>query len=181
MASDDITPAAIQTEVKEDTDGGQEKVVAQAAVAINTAAPAQQISRNSSQKSENGKGDTRLASIDHKQSIGKGDGGRDRVGDRDGDNHVEKSQTDDSIVNDVDGGAAAPDTGNQTGPPIYSNSNNSSITRTLTQQSSLVSPSEISISISPTLTAEPVITPGGKHSICPSLIASNWVMPLQMT
>ncbi|XP_031622413.1 uncharacterized protein LOC116340198 isoform X2 [Contarinia nasturtii] len=38
-------------------------------------------------------------------------------------------------------------------------SNNSNNTRTLTQQSSLVAPSEVHISISPALTAEPVLTP----------------------
>lgn len=46
--------------------------------------------------------------------------------------------------------------------PIYSNSTTSSSTRTLTQQSSLVAPSEICVSISPSLTAEPVVTPSGK-------------------
>lgn len=40
-------------------------------------------------------------------------------------------------------------------------SNNSNNTRTLTQQSSLVAPSEVHISISPALTAEPVLTPNG--------------------
>ncbi|XP_055318841.1 uncharacterized protein LOC129576874 isoform X6 [Sitodiplosis mosellana] len=38
-------------------------------------------------------------------------------------------------------------------------SNNSNNTRTLTQQSSLVAPSEVHVSISPALTAEPVLTP----------------------
>lgn len=41
-------------------------------------------------------------------------------------------------------------------------SNNSNNTRTLTQQSSLVAPSEVHISISPALTAEPVLTLNGK-------------------
>lgn len=41
-------------------------------------------------------------------------------------------------------------------------SNNSNNTRTLTQQSSLVAPSEVHVSISPALTAEPVLTPNGK-------------------
>lgn len=41
-------------------------------------------------------------------------------------------------------------------------SNNSNNTRTLTQQSSLVAPSEVHISISPALTAEPVLTPNGE-------------------
>lgn len=40
-------------------------------------------------------------------------------------------------------------------------SNNSNNTRTLTQQSSLVAPSEVHVSISPALTAEPVLTPNG--------------------
>ena len=40
-------------------------------------------------------------------------------------------------------------------------SNNSNNTRTLTQQSSLVAPSEVHISCSPSLTAEPVLTPNG--------------------
>lgn len=43
---------------------------------------------------------------------------------------------------------------------VYSNNSNS--TRTLTQQSSLVAPSEVHVSISPALTAEPVLTPNGK-------------------
>lgn len=42
-------------------------------------------------------------------------------------------------------------------------SNNSNNTRTLTQQSSLVAPSEVHISISPALTAEPVLTPNGNR------------------
>lgn len=41
-------------------------------------------------------------------------------------------------------------------------SNNSNNTRTLTQQSSLVPPSEVQISVSPAMTAEPVLTPNGK-------------------
>lgn len=41
-------------------------------------------------------------------------------------------------------------------------SNNSNNTRTLTQQSSLVAPSEVHVSINPALTAEPVLTPNGK-------------------
>lgn len=41
-------------------------------------------------------------------------------------------------------------------------SNNSNNTRTLTQQSSLVAPTEVHISVSPALTAEPVLTPNGK-------------------
>lgn len=41
-------------------------------------------------------------------------------------------------------------------------SNNSNNTRTLTQQSSLVAPSEVHVSISPALTAKPVLTPNGK-------------------
>lgn len=40
-------------------------------------------------------------------------------------------------------------------------SNNSNSTRTLTQQSSLVAPSEVQISVNPALTAEPVFTPTG--------------------
>lgn len=42
-------------------------------------------------------------------------------------------------------------------------SNNSNNTRTLTQQSSLVPPSEVQISVSPAMTAEPVLTPNGKR------------------
>lgn len=45
---------------------------------------------------------------------------------------------------------------------IYSNNSNN--TRTLTQQSSLVAPSEVHVSISPALTAEPVLTPNGTNS-----------------
>lgn len=41
-------------------------------------------------------------------------------------------------------------------------SNNSNNTRTLTQQCSLVAPSEVQVSVSPALTAEPVLTPSGK-------------------
>lgn len=41
-------------------------------------------------------------------------------------------------------------------------SNNSNNTRTLTQQSSLVAPTEVHISVSPALTAEPVLTPNGE-------------------
>lgn len=41
-------------------------------------------------------------------------------------------------------------------------SNNSNNTRTLTQQSSLVAPSEVHISISPALIAQPVLTPNGR-------------------
>lgn len=44
-------------------------------------------------------------------------------------------------------------------------SNNSNNTRTLTQQSSLVAPSEVLVSISPALTAEPVLTPNGMLTI----------------
>lgn len=44
-------------------------------------------------------------------------------------------------------------------------SNNSNNTRTLTQQSSLVAPSEVHVSISPALTAEPVLTPNGMLTI----------------
>lgn len=40
-------------------------------------------------------------------------------------------------------------------------SNNSNNTRTLTQQNSLVAPSEVQISVSPSLTAEPVLTLNG--------------------
>lgn len=36
-------------------------------------------------------------------------------------------------------------------------------TRTLTQQSSLVAPSEVHVSMSPALTAEPVLTPNGNE------------------
>lgn len=42
-------------------------------------------------------------------------------------------------------------------------SNNSNNTRTLTQQSSLVAPSEVHVSISPALTAKPVLTPNGMY------------------
>lgn len=42
-------------------------------------------------------------------------------------------------------------------------SNNSNNTRTLTQQSSLVAPSEVQISVSPSLTAEPVLTLNGMY------------------
>lgn len=38
----------------------------------------------------------------------------------------------------------------------------SSGTRILTQQSSLIDPSEVQVSVSPVLTAEPVLTPQGK-------------------
>lgn len=41
-------------------------------------------------------------------------------------------------------------------------SNNSNNTRTLTQQSSLVAPSEVVVSISPSQIAKPVLTPNGK-------------------
>lgn len=44
-------------------------------------------------------------------------------------------------------------------------SNNSNNTRTLTQQSSLVAPSEVHVSISPALTAKPVLTPNGMCAI----------------
>lgn len=44
-------------------------------------------------------------------------------------------------------------------------SNNSNNTRTLTQQSSLVAPSEVHVSISPALTAKPVLTPKGKSKL----------------
>lgn len=43
----------------------------------------------------------------------------------------------------------------------YSNVTNSM--RMLTQQSSLVAPSEVHVSISPSLKAEPVLTPNGKR------------------
>lgn len=49
---------------------------------------------------------------------------------------------------------------NKTKSEVYSNNSNN--TRTLTQQSSLVAPSEVHVSISPALTAEPVLTPNGK-------------------
>lgn len=44
-------------------------------------------------------------------------------------------------------------------------SNNSNNTRTLTQQCSLVAPSEVQVSVSPALTAEPVLTPSGNFPI----------------
>lgn len=44
-------------------------------------------------------------------------------------------------------------------------SNHSNSTRTLTQQSSLVAPSEVQISVNPALTAEPVFTPTGTNLI----------------
>lgn len=44
-------------------------------------------------------------------------------------------------------------------------SNNSNSTRTLTQQSSLVAPSEVHISVNPALTAEPVFTPTGNYAM----------------
>lgn len=45
-------------------------------------------------------------------------------------------------------------------------SNNSNNTRTLTQLSSLVAPSEVHISISPALIAQPVLTPNGWFLAC---------------
>lgn len=54
-------------------------------------------------------------------------------------------------------------------------SNVTSNMRMLTQQSSLVAPSEVHISISPSLKAEPVLTPNGRflyHAYC-SLILCN--------
>lgn len=45
-------------------------------------------------------------------------------------------------------------------------SNNSNNTRTLTQQSSLVAPSEVQVSVSPALTAEPVLTLTGNFFEC---------------
>lgn len=155
--SNDVTnddTANIQADVKEDADGGQEKVAAAALPATMTVTQSP-ITRNSSQKGENGNAEP-FQDIEHKHSIGKGDIERN--------DHVDNTQkyTDDSNANDEDG-AAGKEPIIRSGPPIYSNSTNSNITRTLTQQSSLVSPSEISVSISPTLTAEPVITPGGKY------------------
>lgn len=90
-----------------------------------------------------------------------------RSGDNSQKHSTEKSSLGDDVRSDrVDNVQIIDDdTGkdsNKNVPPIYSNSTNSNITRTLTQQSSLVAPSEISISISPSLTAEPVVTPSGK-------------------
>lgn len=50
------------------------------------------------------------------------------------------------------------DKANKKSEVYFNNSNN---TRTLTQLSSLVAPSEVHVSISPALTAEPVLTPNG--------------------
>lgn len=54
-------------------------------------------------------------------------------------------------------------------------SNNSNNTRTLTQQSSLVAPSEVHISISPALTAEPVLTLNGKIIELNSDVVFGWI------
>lgn len=56
-------------------------------------------------------------------------------------------------------GANRSSSGNKYRPGDFSNNSNN--TRTLTQQSSLVAPSEVHISVSPALTAEPVLTPNG--------------------
>lgn len=49
----------------------------------------------------------------------------------------------------------------------------SSGTRILTQQSSLIDPSEVQISVSPVLTAEPVLTPQGKSIFCYFVVYSD--------
>lgn len=107
---------------------------------------------NNNQKSENDIDDEyRSGESSQKRSIEKSNAGDDARIDR-----VDNVQNiDDDTGKDS----------NKNVPPIYSNSTNSNVTRTLTQQSSLVAPSEISISISPSLTAEPVVTPSGKLSI----------------
>lgn len=104
---------------------------------------------NNNQKSENDIDDEyRSGESSQKRSIEKSNAGDDARVDR-----VDNVQNiDDDTGKDS----------NKNAPPIYSNSTNSNVTRTLTQQSSLVAPSEISISISPSLTAEPVVTPSGK-------------------
>lgn len=69
--------------------------------------------------------------------------------------------------------------------------NNVNSTRTLTQQSSLVAPSEVQISVNPALTAEPVFTPTGKYlndylqlhiQLSPSdwKLMSNFSLPLHL-
>lgn len=57
--------------------------------------------------------------------------------------------------------------------PYSTNSNN---TRTLTQQSSLVAPSEVHVSINPALTAKPVLTPNG---MCHPKICEQLKLPFQ--
>lgn len=55
---------------------------------------------------------------------------------------------------------AAAASANKTKSEVYSNNSNN--TRILTQQSSLIAPNEVLVSVSPALTAEPVLTPNGK-------------------